>query len=183
MTVYFLPGVGCDKRLFSRIKLPGHEMVMLEWPPFPKRCRLEELAAEMRSGVDGTKPHMLAGVSLGGMVAQELALLTKPEKVILISTWTGPHEWLRQVHVMKSLGGTCLIGRFTMWATWPFQRFLGCLLYTSDAADERSSGDLGGRRIIKKKQSACSEMRGLSLRQYTIQSIRVGRAYQMSTRR
>ena len=29
----------------------------------------------------------------------------------------------------------------------------GCLLYTSDAADERSSVDLGGRRIIKKKTS------------------------------
>ena len=27
-----------------------------------------------------------------------------------------------------------------------------CLLYTSDAADERSSVDLGGRRILKKKQ-------------------------------
>src|SRR5678815_1173862 len=27
---------------------------------------------------------------------------------------------------------------------------LACLLYTSDAADERSSVDLGGRRIIKK---------------------------------
>ena len=26
-----------------------------------------------------------------------------------------------------------------------------CLLYTSDAADERSSVDLGGRRIIKKQ--------------------------------
>ena len=31
--------------------------------------------------------------------------------------------------------------------TW----FKICLLYTSDAADERSSVDLGGRRIIKKK--------------------------------
>ena len=29
-----------------------------------------------------------------------------------------------------------------------------CLLYTSDAADERSSVDLGGRRIIKKKTQA-----------------------------
>ena len=29
-----------------------------------------------------------------------------------------------------------------------------CLLYTSDAADERSSVDLGGRRIIKKKKRA-----------------------------
>ena len=29
-----------------------------------------------------------------------------------------------------------------------------CLLYTSDAADERSSVDLGGRRILKKKKRA-----------------------------
>ena len=34
-----------------------------------------------------------------------------------------------------------------------FSRGNGCLLYTSDAADERSSVDLGGRRIIKKKNS------------------------------
>ena len=31
-------------------------------------------------------------------------------------------------------------------------RAWSCLLYTSDAADERSSVDLGGRRIIKKKK-------------------------------
>ena len=31
-----------------------------------------------------------------------------------------------------------------------------CLLYTSDAADERSRVDLGGRRIIKKKNSSSS---------------------------
>ena len=32
--------------------------------------------------------------------------------------------------------------------------YLVCLLYTSDAADERSSVDLGGRRLIKKKKNA-----------------------------
>ena len=32
-------------------------------------------------------------------------------------------------------------------------KFRPCLLYTSDAADERSSVDLGGRRIIKKKKN------------------------------
>ena len=34
---------------------------------------------------------------------------------------------------------------------------MGCLLYTSDAADERSSVDLGGRRIIKKKNTAVQQ--------------------------
>mgnify|MGYP003381529239 CR=1 FL=1 len=33
-----------------------------------------------------------------------------------------------------------------------------CLLYTSDAADERSSVDLGGRRIIKKKKIEAGDM-------------------------
>ena len=32
------------------------------------------------------------------------------------------------------------------------KKIYDCLLYTSDAADERSSVDLGGRRIIKKKK-------------------------------
>ena len=34
-----------------------------------------------------------------------------------------------------------------------------CLLYTSDAADERSSVDLGGRRIIKKKKNIKQDSR------------------------
>ena len=38
--------------------------------------------------------------------------------------------------------------------------FLGtCLLYTSDAADERSSVDLGGSRIIKTTTSVASNIR------------------------
>ena len=36
-------------------------------------------------------------------------------------------------------------------------RINACLLYTSDAADERSSVDLGGRRIIKKKKKRTLE--------------------------
>ena len=36
---------------------------------------------------------------------------------------------------------------------------LPCLLYTSDAADERSSVDLGGRRIIKKKNTVEQQWR------------------------
>ena len=37
-----------------------------------------------------------------------------------------------------------------------------CLLYTSDAADERSSVDLGGRRIIKKKKKLTIDARLIS---------------------
>ena len=42
-------------------------------------------------------------------------------------------------------------------------QLLGCLLYTSDAADERSSVDLGGRRIIKKKKT-----KGVPIREHDL---------------
>src|SRR5678810_958742 len=45
--------------------------------------------------------------------------------------------------------------RSSFWTKLPAHWMVilsGCLLYTSDAADERSSVDLGGRRIIKKKK-------------------------------
>ena len=40
-----------------------------------------------------------------------------------------------------------------------------CLLYTSDAADERSSVDLGGRRIIKKKNKKKEQSRNVTNKQ------------------
>ena len=45
---------------------------------------------------------------------------------------------------------------------------LTCLLYTSDAADERSSVDLGGRRIIKKKNNIDEDTHG-SPKHHTLQ--------------
>ena len=45
-----------------------------------------------------------------------------------------------------------------------FNRQIGCLLYTSDAADERSSVDLGGRRIIKKKKNSTMTSRPIHKR-------------------
>ena len=48
------------------------------------------------------------------------------------------------LQALSSLKGEYILLDF--WGTW-----CSCLLYTSDAADERSSVDLGGRRIIKKK--------------------------------
>ena len=49
----------------------------------------------------------------------------------------------------------CFDARGAYAAEWEEYRIIdddACLLYTSDAADERSSVDLGGRRIIKKKK-------------------------------
>lgn len=146
MTLYLLPGVGCDHRLFGRLELSGMDVRYLEWPPFPKGCTLAELAQAMRPQVDADRPHILGGVSMGGMVAQELALLTHPRKVILISTWKGPQEFTPFVRVAKTLGLPVLIGRFTMRATWPLKRILGL----RDRATDRLLFDMATQQTAAK---------------------------------
>ena len=125
MRVYLLPGIGCDRRLFSRMELPGHEVRVLEWPDFPRGCTLSGLARELASGVDASRPHILAGVSMGGMVAQELALLTNPQKVVLISSWTGPAEWPLHARLARRFHLWNTVNRFSMWFSWPLKNVLG----------------------------------------------------------
>ena len=55
-------------------------------------------------------------------------------------------------------------------SNYEYSQFFACLLYTSDAADERSSVDLGGRRIIKKKTTDMLPWRGLWLIKIIVQS-------------
>ena len=52
----------------------------------------------------------------------------------------------------RARGAQPVRGSATRWSV-PAAMGWSCLLYTSDAADERSSVDLGGRRIIKKKNT------------------------------
>ena len=64
----------------------------------------------------------------------------------------------RQVNIFRQLKDThhYKFYALTNWQAGLFDIALvryNCLLYTSDAADERSSVDLGGRRIIKKKNN------------------------------
>ena len=60
-----------------------------------------------------------------------------------------------RVYAKDLRGGAALtiagLGAEGMTAVENTEYIDSCLLYTSDAADERSSVDLGGRRIIKKK--------------------------------
>ena len=68
-------------------------------------------------------------------------------------TATSANRSMLQAKVVKSDNGRVRVG--STYTFKPTSRGLSmtCLLYTSDAADERSSVDLGGRRRIKKKKN------------------------------
>jgi pimeloyl-ACP methyl ester carboxylesterase len=146
MKVYLLPGIGCDHRMYDRFDLEGLDVHKLDWPPFPKGCTLAEIAQAMSAEVDTNGPHILAGVSMGGMVAQELAAITKPVKVVLISSWTGPQEWPLHARLGSSLRLHHLITHFTAWATWPVKRVLG----RRDRATDRLLWEMARKETVRK---------------------------------
>ena len=125
MRLYLLPGIGCDGRLYDRIDLSGFDVVKLPWPDFPPGCSLASIAQVMSRDVRKDEQHILVGVSMGGMVAQELAAITDPVKVVLISSWTGPQEWTLLARAGSGFQLYRSITHFTMWATWPVKRILG----------------------------------------------------------
>ena len=124
MKLYLLPGVGCDGRLFDRLDLSGVDVVRLNWPRFEADDTLPRIAARMQDVVRADEPHVIAGVSMGGMVAQELAVLTRPRKVILISSWTGPHEWNLLTRVNARVGLHAIIRDWSVRAAWPLKRLI-----------------------------------------------------------
>src|SRR5678810_718956 len=58
----------------------------------------------------------------------------------------------KSVAIQAIAASTTVLGRTLVYRDVLVGLLQCCLLYTSDAADERSSVDLGGRRIIKKKK-------------------------------
>jgi len=123
MDLYLIPGLGADHRLFGKLDLSGHTVHYLDWPPMPAGSTMKDYAAALALQVDTTRPHVLIGVSMGGMVAQELAALTKPVKVIIISSWKGPEEMPRQIRMLRGTHPERMLTPMILKQTLPLARW------------------------------------------------------------
>ncbi|RYY39814.1 MAG: alpha/beta hydrolase [Chitinophagaceae bacterium] len=87
MTLYFLSGLGADRRVFGRLQLPGpYRIVHLDWiEPLPRES-LEHYALRLSAGINTNEPFALIGLSFGGMLAVEIARVLRPTCLILISS-------------------------------------------------------------------------------------------------
>ena len=87
MKIYFISGVGADRRIFKNIELPeGYTAVHLDWIPPLKNESLQSYALRLAEKIDTKEPFALAGLSFGGMLANEIARKYPPVCVYLISS-------------------------------------------------------------------------------------------------
>jgi len=116
LTVYLLPGLGADHRLFDRLVLPEHQLKYLDWKPFGDVRTLEEYAKIMAEEIDASQKFALLGVSMGGMVAMEISKLCKPEKTILVSSVKVRSELPLRLKLLRTFGLYKLFsGQFFKW--------------------------------------------------------------------
>ena len=85
--IYLIPGQGADERLFSKLSLDTNfEIRKIHHITPEKGMTIPGYALALSAQIDTTKPFILVGVSLGGMVATEMGDFLHPEKIIIISS-------------------------------------------------------------------------------------------------
>ena len=123
LRLYLLPGTGADERLFHALDLSAYDTVNVRMPVGRRGEDLPEYAARIAvEQIDTTAPFGIIGVSLGGMVATELAERLDPEFVVIVASAKTRHELppgyrlARRVPLYRIIGG-----RTMRWFTKRFQ--------------------------------------------------------------
>lgn len=87
MTLYFLSGLGADKRVFNKLVLPQHyKIVHIDWIIPEKDESIEGYARRLSTIINTNEPFSIIGLSFGGMLATELSKIVSPKQVIIISS-------------------------------------------------------------------------------------------------
>ncbi|MFI5130571.1 MAG: alpha/beta hydrolase [Chitinophagales bacterium] len=100
--VYFISGLGADKRVFSFLDLSFCEPIYIDWIDPLKKESLESYALRLRNSILQTDP-VIVGISFGGMLATEMAKADPKVKAIIISSNKTADEFPTYLRIGKYL--------------------------------------------------------------------------------
>ena len=87
MNVYFISGLAADGRVFQFIDLPeGYHKIYINWITPIKGEALKDYAFRLTTQIKHDEPYILVGLSMGGMLASEIAKHYPPKLTVLISS-------------------------------------------------------------------------------------------------
>lgn len=142
--VYFISGMCNNCKMFDKIILPhGYVKEYIEWHIPIANETWEQYTSNMAKGIDASKPFILIGYSLGGLIVQEMNNFITPLKTIVISSMTNEMEipplfrMARSVNFTKRIPDRMLAAKefivnvFTRFIyTMPTERISEYMVYT-----------------------------------------------------
>ncbi|MCC7400052.1 MAG: alpha/beta hydrolase [Chitinophagaceae bacterium] len=100
--VYFISGLGADKRVFGFLDLSFCDPVFIDWIEPHKKESLESYAIRLRSLIPEVNA-IIVGISFGGMLVTEMAKADKNIKGIIISSNKTRNEFPKYFRIAKFL--------------------------------------------------------------------------------
>jgi pimeloyl-ACP methyl ester carboxylesterase len=122
-TIYLIPGVGANDKIFENLDLTGYDVVHLKWPKHRKNENLDTYVKKLLPQIKKDTQPILIGMSFGGVVAIELGKLINPAKTILISSIKTYHErplkflFLNSLKFHRLVPGRVVV-EFRFWMKW-----------------------------------------------------------------
>lgn len=98
--VYFISGLGADKRSFSFLDLSFCDPIFIDWIRPIKKESLKEYALRLRQQIAEEHPTIV-GVSFGGMLATEMAKSDSQMKAIIIASNKSAREFPAYLRIGK----------------------------------------------------------------------------------
>jgi pimeloyl-ACP methyl ester carboxylesterase len=123
--IYLIGGLGVDERVFTTMHFKDHEKRVVKWiEPMPGET-LPDYCKGLLPQIDTPEP-IIAGVSFGGITANEIAKLIPVKQVILISSVRSADEMpffmrlagMLNLHKIVPLTWARKANRLLRWAFW-----------------------------------------------------------------
>lgn len=99
-TVYFISGLGADKRVFSFLDLSFCEPTFIDWISPLKKETLKDYALRLREQIKDDNP-IIIGISFGGMLLTEMCKADNTIKAIIISSNKLSSEFPKYLRIGK----------------------------------------------------------------------------------
>ena len=104
MTLYFISGLGADRRIFEKLSLSSqHKIVFIDWIVPIKNETIQNYALRLSANINTAEPFSIIGLSFGGMIATEIAKFLTPKKTILISSISSHTQRPTALTILKIL--------------------------------------------------------------------------------
>ena len=101
--VYFISGLGADKRVFENLQIENPLQYHIEWEIPIKNESLKNYCKRLIAQIDTSCAIVLIGVSFGGIIAQEIAKLISLKKIIILSSIKSEDELDWKLRVIGKL--------------------------------------------------------------------------------